>query len=796
MPTGSSCPTENELRSQRHFALWDEKLARALRLSAVGAPKTEQESWHAVTKDIHVFTAFLVTTRTEKIQITALVRSRDSTAPKRKIQHPPLVCVIRTPNDTIVSKAYLQKVWTWLNPDFTNAMILCPAPNIRYKWDEDTKVAVAVQDSSDEPLKWRQLHRAPEISEEKCCAVCVRPTFGSSMSLWKVVEFVVHYKVMGATKFYFYDLEMTSDMKVLLAWLQSAGVDVTLVSFNLIAHTGRVHEYGQMPALYDCIFRSMSRTEYHIHVDFDEFIVPQRHSSIPAIIAEEEAKNNGSLGSITVPARYYCAEYPLNKVYSAIEHVPLQTRLFTYHSKDFHGGGFSKYIALSRAVSDVRVHSVEVHHKGSSCPTGNERRSQRHFALWDKKLARALRLAAVGAPKAEQESWHAITKDIHVFTAFLVTTRTKKIHITSLVRNRDSTAPKRKIRHPPLVCIIRTPNNTIMSNAYLQEMWTWLNPDFKNALILCPAPNTKHKWDEDTKVAVAVQDSSDEPLKWRQLHRAPERSKEKCCAVCVRPIFGSSMSLWKVVEFVVHYKVMGATKFYFYDLHMTSDMKLLLAWLHSAGVDVTLIPFKLIAGSALVHAEGQMPALYDCIFRSMARTEYYIHVDFDEFIVPQRHSSIPAIIVEEEAKNNGSLGSVTVAAKYYCAEYPLNMAYFDIVHVPLQTRLFTYHSKDFYGGGFSKYIALSRAVSDARVHLVVVHYKGYKRVNAPTSLVFMNHYRQCCRFPPHSAVVAGNVNLRNFSRIADNSSFVKLSARIENDEILRSLRKLIASSDN
>lgn len=471
--------------------------------------------------------------------------------------------------------------------------------------------------------------------------------------------------------------------------------------------------------------------------------------------------------------------------------------LFFYGSMRFHKAWHVPTMWMSASPNGSAAPPIEPEElfNWSSCPTENELRSQRHFALWDEKLARALRLSAVGAPKTEHESWHAVTKDIHVFTAFLVTTRTKKIHIPSLMRSRDSTAPNREIRHPPLVCIIRTRNDTIISKAYLQESFTWLDPDFMNALILCPAPYIKHKWDEDTKVAVAVQDSSDEPLKWRKLHRVPERSKEKCCAVCVRPTFGSSMSLWKVVEFVVHYKVMGATMFYFYDLDMTSDMKMLLAWLQSAGIDVTLVSFKLIAHTGLVHEYGQMPGLYDCIFRSMTRAEYYIHVDFDEFIIPKRHSSIPAMVVEEEAKHNGSLGSITVPSRYYCAEYPLNKVYSAIEHVPLQTRLFTYHSEEFHDGGFSKYIALSRTVSDARVHSVEVHYKGYENVYAQSSLVFMNHYRQCCRFPPYSAVVANNVNLMNCTRIADNSSFVELSARIENDEVLRSLRKLIASSN-
>ncbi|KAL1421655.1 hypothetical protein MTO96_023124 [Rhipicephalus appendiculatus] len=367
----TSCPTKNELRAERHFSLWDEKLTDALRRSGTGPPKIKQASWHAVTDNIHAYTAFLASTQERVIYIVSLVRIYQSNANKTKIQHPPLVCVIRTSNWTMEREAHIREVWTWLNPDFLNALIVCPPPDQYSTADGDMEVAVAVRGSAENSLRWLQLHRVPERAQEKCCAVCVRPTYGSSVSLWKIVEFIVHYKLAGVSKFYFYDLKMDSDVKLLLAWLQSNGVDVTLVPFKLIADNAQVHAHAQMPGLYDCIFRSMAKSEYHIHVDFDEFIIPQKHSSIPAMIEEEERKHNG-FGSLMIPARYHCAEYPLTMQYSHVGHLPLQTRLFTHHSKDYRNGGFSKYIARSSAVSVAGVHSVRVHHNGYRMGSGGD----------------------------------------------------------------------------------------------------------------------------------------------------------------------------------------------------------------------------------------------------------------------------------------------------------------------------------------------------------------------------------------------------------------------------------------
>uniref|UniRef100_A0A224YXD1 Glycosyltransferase family 92 protein n=1 Tax=Rhipicephalus zambeziensis TaxID=60191 RepID=A0A224YXD1_9ACAR len=214
---------------------------------------------------------------------------------------------------------------------------------------------------------------------------------------------------------------------------------------------------------------------------------------------------------------------------------------------------------------------------------------------------------------------------------------------------------------PPLVCIIRTSNHTVMRKARIRLVWTYFNPGFRNALILCPPPNETGAANEDIRVAVAVQGAEQDSLRWLQLHRPSVGLVDKCCAVCVRPIFGSMVSLWKVVEFVAHYRSMEASRFYFYDFDMPSGLKLLLARLQSEGVDVTIVPFNLVASGGDVHAHGQLPALYDCIFRSMSRTEYYIHVDLDEMIHPFRHSSIPALLREKESEYSHRLGSLVLS---------------------------------------------------------------------------------------------------------------------------------------
>ncbi|XP_075530520.1 uncharacterized protein LOC142563791 [Dermacentor variabilis] len=360
----TTCPSKRGDPTVLHFKLWDEKLAQSLRLSPQAPLRMENESWHAVTDHIHVFSAFLVTTMEHAIHITSLVRIYEPKGARTLIRHPPLVCIIRTSNATVTRKAHMRLVFTYFSPKFQNALILCPPPNEAFPEVDDVRVAVAAQGAVAGSLRWLRLHRPPKKSKNKCCAVCVRPLFGA-LSLWKIVEFIANYRVLGTKSFYFYDLNMTSDLKLLFARMQSWGVDLTLVSFKLIVDTTvinkDVHAHGQMPALYDCIFRSLFKMEYYMHVDIDELMFPLRDNSIPAIVRKMERKSKRSIGSLVVPMRFHCYEYPLNLRYARREYLPLQTRLFPYHSVHLHTIGLTKYIARSRTVCDPRVHQVWGH---------------------------------------------------------------------------------------------------------------------------------------------------------------------------------------------------------------------------------------------------------------------------------------------------------------------------------------------------------------------------------------------------------------------------------------------------
>ncbi|KAH6924001.1 hypothetical protein HPB50_010228 [Hyalomma asiaticum] len=433
----------------------------------------------------------------------------------------------------------------------------------------------------------------------------------------------------------------------------------------------------------------------------------------------------------------------------------------------------------------------------TACPSRRDDPTDGHFRLWDEMLAQSLRRSAQGFPKMRKESWHAVTEHIHVYSAFLVTTTERAIHIISLVRNNELNGTA--VEHPPLVCIVQTSNATITRNASIRLVWTFFEPSFQNAFVMCPSPQATFSDDEDVQVAIVATGYSDSSLRWLRLHRPPKKSKKKCCAVCVRPLFGA-LSLWKIVEFVAHYRFLGARSFYFYDLNMTLDARLLFARMQSLRVDVTFVSFKLIVNATIDHAQvqahGQVPALYDCIFRSLSKMEYYVHVDIDELMVPPRNLSVPKLVRKMERKHKRRLGSLMIPTRYHCAEYPLNYRYASREYLPLQTRVFIYHpARQLHDTSMRKYIARSRTVCQAGVHSVQRHCGRRAKSFCLRGYAVIRHYKRCCIYK------AGSRNdkfasLYNVTRVSPDRTFAYFSARIEEDMVVRALRSLIDQSEN
>ncbi|XP_077549303.1 uncharacterized protein LOC144162584 isoform X2 [Haemaphysalis longicornis] len=426
----------------------------------------------------------------------------------------------------------------------------------------------------------------------------------------------------------------------------------------------------------------------------------------------------------------------------------------------------------------------------STCPTQQEQRTSLHFEIWDRALIQQLRSSDRDLPKTEEESWRPVTDGVHVFSAFITTTVQHTIHVVSLVQFRDSNGTS--IETPPLVCAVRTSGGVTEHTARVRAVWTWLEPRLKSAFILCPAPAN---YEGEIQVTISARGSSEGLSLWIPVHRPPEKSEQKCCAVCVRPIFGPAISLWKVAEFIAHYRLMGARNFYFYDLEMPNDMKVLLSHMQMNGVDITVVPFKLLVDSSEVHAQGQMAGLYDCMFRSMSKSEYFIHVDLDEFIVPVQYSNISALVYGVEATSGADVvGSIVVPSTYYCAEYPLNVVSMQHRQAHLQTRIFNIHTGYIPSDDVTKYIGRTRTICNAAVHTVAQHCGHFVSVLLLPSVARINHYRRCCEYTSFDPVKRWGITLWTPSQLFLDDTVEARADAIEKELAIMGLHSVLRST--
>jgi len=108
-------------------------------------------------------------------------------------------------------------------------------------------------------------------------------------------------------------------------------------------------------------------------------------------------------------------------------------------------------------------------------------------------------------------------------------------------------------------------------------------------------------------------------------------------AICVRPIFGKSITADDLIEFIEVNRVFGAELFFFYvDDSIDSNVLRCIRNYERLGV-VESTPWRLPPNlEERIPEKGQYFAMTECGYRLMYRTEYLIIQDIDELIVPTR----------------------------------------------------------------------------------------------------------------------------------------------------------------
>lgn len=205
------------------------------------------------------------------------------------------------------------------------------------------------------------------LNDSKEIAVCPGPIQGNYQNALRIAEYVEMNRILGASKFYFYNLSMSKDVEDLIRYYESQEI-AEIISWNigdvLEINENVIHYYGIMATLNDCFYRATiaNNYKYVIFTDFDEIIFPYKSESLSEFL---EFYDTPQYHSFTFSNNFFFAEFshdllnaPKNAVNRFLYTQALiqRTQLDTDDSKFYHVR--TKFIAKRDFVIEVGNHFV------------------------------------------------------------------------------------------------------------------------------------------------------------------------------------------------------------------------------------------------------------------------------------------------------------------------------------------------------------------------------------------------------------------------------------------------------
>ncbi|KAK7480098.1 hypothetical protein BaRGS_00028658 [Batillaria attramentaria] len=139
-------------------------------------------------------------------------------------------------------------------------------------------------------------------------ALCLSPLHSNYSNWRQTVETLELVKMLGVDHVTAYVTNISADVKRVLTHYFKQGFTEVLTWRN---PPQPVHNYGQMAAINDCMFRMRKVARMVVFTDLDEVIVPQRHSSYVAMLdhLRRHAKNpNGIAAFLFLNSFFYSEE--------------------------------------------------------------------------------------------------------------------------------------------------------------------------------------------------------------------------------------------------------------------------------------------------------------------------------------------------------------------------------------------------------------------------------------------------------------------------------------------------------
>ncbi|OQV16810.1 hypothetical protein BV898_08983, partial [Hypsibius exemplaris] len=168
-------------------------------------------------------------------------------------------------------------------------------------WDEMTVKCryVKALTSGTATLAISHFKERPSVPRKMSFAHCGAPIFGGYDRPAALVEFVEYYRLMGVERFFWYPVNVSLRSETVLEHYVRDGV-MEVIRWTMPRAVGeRVHNFGQLAQIYDCILRTGLEYDYTVNSDLDEFFGT---SQFPATFASIVRK--GSLDCVVIRSSF------------------------------------------------------------------------------------------------------------------------------------------------------------------------------------------------------------------------------------------------------------------------------------------------------------------------------------------------------------------------------------------------------------------------------------------------------------------------------------------------------------
>lgn len=321
--------------------------------------------------DVFVFSAFGIYSDSDDFSqsdnvTVSVISVVDMDSPVRDYK-----CILRRkePPTAIWTKATLQLYPESHGRRFTAAAFSCM---VKEAIVLDTVSLVA--DNRDEPSNVLPIMFPSEA--KRTFTVCVPPLNSKYSKAYQLVDMMEVGRLLGADHYFFYNYSTEWNVDVVLNHYKSRGL-ATIIQWPLplalqingtdgTSEEARLHYFGQLVMLNDCLNRNRGSSKYVIFQDLDELLIPKNHQSWNDMMNSLPA----NMAAYMFRSSFFHLDWPdSDSELKVVKEIAKPYKAYTFikqYREERIFGRFvrSKYIVDPFQVQVVGVHNVWIFRKG------------------------------------------------------------------------------------------------------------------------------------------------------------------------------------------------------------------------------------------------------------------------------------------------------------------------------------------------------------------------------------------------------------------------------------------------